>query len=288
MHRFPVLVWEDFTGHYSARLIDDEEDPSIPLAGFGSTAREALAQLKEYLLWSFEHEPWRSAPDFLDPQLVEFRVELRPEYTVRGRVYPCDESFPLRVACVHGHQQSGMLVCTLPLLRIQFYYYEASALRGLVTTYAQESLKHRTPQQLRSYLNPKSIRLDEIAVRGGNPSAFTSTSPEIENLKLVATPLGSDEMRRSFSRAFGRERLVSELVQLLQRERANVLLVGESGAGKTSMLVDAVRVVERDLSVNKDETSSKKTSQVLGFKRFASHRRHEVPGPVGRTLRASR
>lgn len=246
MHRFPVLVWEDFTGRYSARLIDDEEDPSIQLAGFGTTAREALSQLKEYLNWSFEREPWRSAPDFHDPKLMEFRVEVRPEYTVEGRVYPCDESFPIRVACVHGRQESGMLVCALPLLCLQFYYYEASALRGLVTTYAQESLKNRTPQQLRSYLNPKSLRLDEISVKGGKPFVVGFTPPEIENLQLVGTPLGSDEMRRSFSRAFGRERLVSELVQLLQRERANVLLVGESGVGKTSLLVDAVRVVERD------------------------------------------
>ena len=258
MHRFPVVVWEDFTGHFSARLIDDEEDPTIPLAGFGRTAREALAQLKEYLNWSFEHEPWRSAPDFLDPQLVEFRVEVRPEYAVKGRVYPCDESVPLRVACVYGRQQSGMLVCALPLLGLQFYYYEASTLRSLVTTYTQESLKNRTPQQLRSHLNPKSILLEEIAVRGGNPATATPTLPDIKTVELVATPLGSAEMRRSFSRAFGRERLVSDLVQLLQRERANVLLVGESGVGKTSILVDAVRVVERDrLSVNDSDAHAK-------------------------------
>ena len=247
MHRFPVLIWEDFTGRYSARLIDDEEDPTTPLAGFGRTAREALAQLKEYLLWSFEHEPWRTAPDFLDPQLVEFRVEVRPEYTLKGRVYPCDESFPLRVACVHGRQQSGMLVCALPMLGLQFYYYEANALRGLVTTFAQELLKNSTPQELRRYLNPKNVRLDELAVKAGKPSTLTLTSPDIQNLKLVATPLGSDEMRRSFSRAFGREKLVSELVHLLQHDRANVLLVGESGVGKTSILVDAVRIVERDV-----------------------------------------
>jgi ATP-dependent Clp protease ATP-binding subunit ClpC len=260
MHRFPVLVWEDFTGRYSARLIDDEEDSAISLAGFGGTAREALAQLKEYLVWSFDHEPWRSAPDFLDPKLVEFRVEVRPEYTLRGRVYPSDESFPLRVACVHGRQESGMLVCALPLLGLQFYYYEASALRALVTTYVQESLKNRTPQQLRSYVNPKSVHLDEIAVRGGKPSRSQSTLPEIKNLELVASPLGSDEMRRSFSRAFGRERLVSELAQLLERERANVLLVGESGVGKTSLLVDAVRVVERDARLNIDRSAAETES----------------------------
>lgn len=246
MHRFPVLIWEDYTGHFTARLVDDEEDQMTPLAGFGRTAREALAQLKEYLTWSFEHEPWRSAPDFLDPQLVEFRVEVRPEYMLKGRVYPCDESFPLRVACVQGRQQSGMLVCALPLLGVQFYYYDANALRALVTTYTQEWLKHSTPQHLRRFLSPKSVRLEELAVRGGKPFAATFAPPDIENLKLVATPLSSDEMRRSFSRAFGRERLVSELVQLLQRERASVLLVGESGVGKTSILVDAVRIAERE------------------------------------------
>lgn len=256
MHRFPVLIWEDFTGRYSARLIDDEEDPTMPLAGFGRTAREALAQLKEYLTWSFDQAPWRTVPDFLDPQLVEFRVEVRPEYILKGRVYPCDESFPLRVACVHGRQQSGMLVCALPMLGVQFYYYEANSLRGLVTTYTQEWLKNSTPQQLRRFLNPKSVRLEELAIKGGKPSAAMFTTPDIQNLKLVATPLGSDEMRRSFSRAFGRERIVSELVQLLQRDRANVLLVGESGVGKTSILVDAVRIVEREARSGDNENEA--------------------------------
>src|ERR1044072_2649979 len=82
-------------------------------------------------------------------------------------------------------------------------------------------------------------------------------APDIQNLKLVATPFGSDEMRRSFSRAFGRERLVSELVQLLQRDRANVLLVGESGVGKTSILVDAVRIVEREARSSEDTAEAK-------------------------------
>src|SRR5262249_14039568 len=114
-------------------------------------------------------------------------------------------------------------------------------------------LKNRTPQQLRSYLHPKSIRLEELAVKGGKLSLATPPGPTIQNLNLVATPLGSDETRRSFSRPFGRERLVSELVQLLDRERTNVLLAGESGVGKTSMLVDAVRTLEREGRLSSEE-----------------------------------
>jgi ATP-dependent Clp protease ATP-binding subunit ClpC len=246
-HRFPVLVSEDFAGRFTGRLVDDEQDPSVPLVGAAASVREVLLQLKEYLVWSFDREPWRSSPDFHDPKLVEFRVDVRPEYRVKGRVYPCDESISLRVACVHGRQESGMLVGALPVLGIQFYYYESKALRGLVTTYVQESLKSRTPQQLSRYLPSKSLLLEEIVVTDSKRRFITKPdSPELRNLRVVADPLGSDSMRLSFSRAHTRERKVAELTQLLSRERANVLLVGDTGVGKTSVLVDSVRNVERE------------------------------------------
>ena len=248
MHRFPVLVWEDFSGSFTGRLVDDEEDPQTPLAGTGGSVREVLQQLKEYLTWSFDREPWRSEPDFHDPKLLEFRVEVRPEYRVNSRVYPCEEAIPLRVACVLGRQESGMLVCALPILGMQFYYYESKALRGLVTTYVQESLKNHTPQQLSRYLPPKSLHLEEIVVTGRRRLAVANLGfLEPLHLRIVADPLGADAMRLSFSRAHTRERKVAELTQLLIRERANVLLVGDTGVGKTSVLIDSVRNVEREI-----------------------------------------
>ena len=259
MHRFPVLIWEDFAGSYTGRLVDDEEDPGVQLAAVGGSVREVLQQLKEYLLWSFQSEPLRSTPDFHDPQLLEFRVDVRPEYQVNGRIYPSDEPVSLRVACVHGRQESGMLVCALPMFGIQFYYYGSKALRTLVTTYVQESLKNHTPQQLSRYLPPKSVRLEEILVSGGKPRATTTTGlPELVHLKVVADPVGSDAMHRSFSRPHTRERQVAELAKLLARERTSVLLVGDTGVGKTSVLVEAVRQVEREWS--KVETAGSEAS----------------------------
>lgn len=249
MHRFPVLVWKDAAGFFTARLVDDQEDSSSPpLAGFGRTAREALQQLKEYLVWSFEREPWRNAPDFVAPQLLELRVEVRPEYQRNNRVYPCDEAIPLRVACVLGRQASGLLVCALPMLGIQFYYDDPQSLRNLVTTYVQETLKGRTPQQLSRELPAAELLLEEITVAGRRRLAAEQHVTNLSQLKAVADPLGADEWRRNFSRAYQREAQVALLTQLLARERANVLLVGETGAGKTAVLVDAVRAVEREMS----------------------------------------
>lgn len=264
MLRFPVLVWQDFSGAYTGRLVDDEEDPGVQLAAVGSSVREVLRQLKEYLVWSFESEPLRSTPDFHDPQLLEFRVDVRPEYRVRGRVYPCDESVALRVTCVHGRQESGMLVCALPMFDIQFYYYESKALRGLVTTYVQESLKIYTPQQLSRYLPPKTVCLEEIVLTGGRRrSTSTPGLPELVHLRIIADPLGSDAMHRSFSRPYTRERHVAEVTELIARERANVLVVGDNGVGKTSVLVEAVRQVEREMRQSKtDEGANTSGSSV--------------------------
>ena len=236
-----------------------------PLAGFGPTAREALSQLKEYLVWSFEREPWRTAADFHDPRIIEFRVEVRPEYQVKGRVYPCDESIPMRVAAVHGRQESGMLVCALPMLGLQFYYYESNALRGLVTTYVQEALKGNTPQQLSRYLFPKRVWLEEVAVSGGKLSLAAQERIDSPGLKFVADPLNSEQMRRSFSRAYGRERQVAQLAQMLIRERANVLLVGEVGVGKTAILVDAVREVERETRLRDKEAGKSVANRIARF-----------------------
>lgn len=259
MYRFPVLVWEDFSGSYTGRLVDDEEDPDVQLAAVGNSVRDVLRDLKEYLMWSFDKEPLRSTPDFLDAQLLELRVEVRPEYNVRGRVYPCDESVSLRVVCVHGRQESGMRVCALPMFGIQFYYYESKALRSLVTTYVQESLKSHTPQQLSRYLPPKSVRLEEIVVSEAKRRVTTTTGlPELVHVRVVCDPVGSDAMHRSFSRPHTRERQVAELAQLLGRERANVLLVGDTGVGKTSVLVEAVRQIERQTRDNASASSSHK------------------------------
>src|SRR5205085_267713 len=129
-YRFSVLIWEDFEGYHTASLVEWEER-----AALGRSAGAARDQLEDYLLWSYAQKPWLPAPDFLEPQLVKLSVPVRPEYQIEGRPSPCDETWPLTVYAVHGRQQGGLLVCSLPMLNVRFYYYEAPALKGLVTRY---------------------------------------------------------------------------------------------------------------------------------------------------------
>jgi ATP-dependent Clp protease ATP-binding subunit ClpC len=238
-YRFPVLLWEDFQGRSTAGLVEYNQN------SVGDNRAAAMSQLKEYLTWVYENSPWQQAPDFLDATLTSFKVAVRPEYRVGDRIFPCEESVSLSVACVHGRQESGLLVCALPMLDIRFYYYDPNALKGLVVTYVQESLKDLTPQKLSRYLPPKEVSLEEIVLQPAIKKPARRTKPTLRRLESVAEPLGEAGIRRQFSRAWERDLEVVDLVRRLTREKANVILVAEPGAGKTAVLVDAVRQIER-------------------------------------------
>jgi ATP-dependent Clp protease ATP-binding subunit ClpC len=240
-YRFPLLTWEDHSGYFTARLVEDQEAP----AGFGATADEAIYQLKEMLDWSYQKYPWRPAPDFNDPKLILLRLEIRPEYHANERIYPCDETVVLRVPCVHGRNASGQLVCSLPTLGSTFFYHEPGKLKDLAAHYARESLGGLSPAVLSRYLQPREVRLEEITLNVNTREWNHNHAPSLETLEAVAEPLGDKQLRRRDAHAWEREREVADLVRRISRERANVIIVGEPGAGKTSILVEAARQIEQ-------------------------------------------
>jgi ATP-dependent Clp protease ATP-binding subunit ClpC len=247
-YRFPVLVWKDHAGWYTASLLEWDEP-----AGFGHSADVALAQVQEYLDWRYRDNPWAEKPDFLDPQLIAVKVPVRPEYQVEGRRYPCDESVTLRVWCVHGRQEQGLLVCVLPTLDMRFYYYDDFSLRPLVTHYVQQKLEGITPQGLARHLPSDSVSLEQVVVTlNRRESRGGYWIPDLDSLQQIAEPIGDPRFRKMLARPWHRDREVNDLVRRLSEEKANVLLVGEPGSGKTTILVEAVRLIERQQAEKED------------------------------------
>lgn len=241
-YRFPVLVWKDHQGSYTANLVEWDTR-----AGIGPTARAALEQLEDALQWQYQQEPWSPAPDFLEPELVEFRIPVRPEYQVDGRRYPCKEQVHLRIAGVTGKQEHGLLICALPTLGMRFFYTEAGTLRALAAHYVQQELEGKTPRDLARFLPPASVALEQLVVRADpkapQPEPWDAAVP---NLRSVAEPLGDPRVRKLYARPWERDGEVADLARRLGKERANVLIVGEAGSGKTTVLAEAVRQLERE------------------------------------------
>jgi ATP-dependent Clp protease ATP-binding subunit ClpC len=241
-HRFPVLVCSDISGLHTAIALD----APVPVTGLAARSADAIDQVREFLEWHYRKEPWSTPPDFRDPQLTWISVVIHPEFRHGDRVYPSAHSVKLRLPCVHGRQESGQLVAALPLQGTGFYYHEASALKEFVERNVRQVLAGLNPAGLARQSPPAEAWLEEIIVRVVVKPALHPLDVTYPNLSRVAEPLGDRAVRKQYSPAWEREAEVARTITKLRDEQANLLLVGEPGAGKSTVLVEAVRQIERD------------------------------------------
>lgn len=239
--RLPVLVWRDHEGHFTAALVDQPE-----YAAFGTSAQDCLQQLRHHLTWLQRNEPWYFPESSGDEcKLIRVAVDVRPEYVIGRQRHP-SEPIRVTVPCVHSELTGGLHACAIPPLQLWFSFHEADKLRELAAHYVREALQAKSPAQVARLLNAAEYELADVLVTAPEERK-TRAERRYESLETVADALGERALRRQFSRAWEREREINELSRRVKNDRANVLLVGPPGVGKTSVLASAARELERQL-----------------------------------------
>ena len=264
--RYPVLLWADSAGHHSGTIVNELETP----AASATTRTEVLRQLRELIEWNLQNEPWVAEPELQECRLVEVRVDVRPQYQSGQRFIPCPETIPMLVPCVVGMQESGLPLCVVPHFSVQFTFQSNGDLKGLVAHYVKESLRNLNPSQVALRIPPANCQLDEIVLRqkvGSERRPPPESRPDLKVLFTVADPLLQDRHRASASSAaYERDPLVARLQHLLTQEKTSLVLVGEPGSGKSTVLLDAVRKLAR--SRTRDSAPQDEDSSDLGRYRF--------------------
>lgn len=266
--RIPILVWQDFGGAYTAQAVTG--DDVFPPAAFAERRDAAISEVKEYLQWLYETEWWREAEDFEELKLTEFRVEARPEYKAKAtdddekkrqktrrkskdKTFTSEDLIPLRVACLSWKTENGNYSANLPLLDIEFFFDRESELKNLVNLKVQEALRGSTPLALVKYLPPKEIALELLSFQARRKSKQTEYVKETPNLLAAAEPLAAKDLTRKISKPYERETETGDLIRRLTEEKASVIILGESGVGKTTVLTEAARQIEKNLLKTADE-----------------------------------
>nr|MCU0781419.1 hypothetical protein [Akkermansiaceae bacterium] len=254
VHTYPVLLWRHADGAVGGALVGDYRNA----AARGADEREVLKQFADLLAWRANHEPWSIDPDLLDPRLLEIKVEVRAQYqdATRHRLIPAPDTTLIRVPCVIGKAENGMPVCEIPTLEIRFHFQDEHQVRDLAGHFVKEALSNKTPAALACLLPPRGTWLEQVSVKvtqSGNRRPPVGEREEFKTLFAVGEPLlhGGG----SKSAAYGRDEEVMTLVSKLVGERSHILLVGEPGCGKTTVLMDAARRMAR-LDAGEDEDRS--------------------------------
>ncbi|MFT5466726.1 MAG: ATP-dependent Clp protease ATP-binding subunit ClpC [Verrucomicrobiales bacterium] len=246
VYKCPVITWESHQEKFTSRLIDDYgEGVSV-----GSSKKEAQEQLREYLTFRARNDEyfWLD-PDFEEPEIRQVKVRVTPEYVEGLRRYPCKEAITLKLPCAVGKRQSGLFAAHFPTLNVYFDFYAIEQFPELAQHYAKQNLSQLSPRELSRYLPPVSVEFDYLNVTIKDPPPTAEKTDDHENLLKIADPIGKRTQGR-ISRAWERDRESGELSRLLTQDGVSVCIVGSSGCGKSSVLVEAARRVEREVGAD--------------------------------------
>lgn len=250
-YRYPVLVWRDHAGFFTAAPVEDlwlGYDSIEELAAVAPSAGIALGQLTEYLTWKGKKGTTLPEPRVHDLSRQEFVVHARPAYHVERRSFPSDKSVRLPVDCVVGKLDDQLYLASLPQFDVRLYFFEGDLPKDLITHHLHQLWKGKSPRDLSRFLPPRMSFLDEIVVKTPTqPRRSMRRAPSQQVLQTVASALDARGTKRLFNPAWEREREVTDLTGRFKSEQTNIIIVGESGIGKTTVLAEAVRRLRKGI-----------------------------------------
>ncbi|MFK7935635.1 MAG: AAA family ATPase [Saprospiraceae bacterium] len=190
----------------------------------------------------------------LDPQLTTVYVKIRPTHRDRKSFYPAAHQLQVPVPAVYGKNERGSYICYLPLFDVEFHYYDESQFRPLVTHFTNDYLNSKTPQEIYRYLSYQEPQLVTIKLRVNPGDEFNwdwlSFKRELKQLKRLTEPFPAEQTQKKRLTTFPEaawelEDKVAEVMEKLVNVKANILLVGEHGVGKSAVLRQAMLKIKQ-------------------------------------------
>jgi ATP-dependent Clp protease ATP-binding subunit ClpA len=194
-------------------------------------------------------------PSITNPQLTFHTVTLQLSYRddETDRAFPLTGKTHFRVAAVHSERSDDIShsECFLPYLGQRFFYYDSKQLDTLIHHFTRDFLEEQRPENVLQYMMKAEPTLDVVSIPDRDNKKRRREKVEVpEILKTVTEPYPpASQVRKSIGRwpraAWERGEIVHKLTQSLLESPDNLLLVGESGVGKSTISYEAIRGVVR-------------------------------------------
>jgi ATP-dependent Clp protease ATP-binding subunit ClpA len=187
-------------------------------------------------------------------RLEKVEVELRPSDR-HGRKR--HDKIKIKFSLLLTPEESGQYVVSVPKLiwsPLAFYCYKLDELKDVATRELSAYFSNYSLEGLLYYQHERQESLDEVEVSFTplKPQNETKKKPEQEDprfwaLRSAGVNLTARAREGKLLRAYRREREVNEVLNVLAAERNNsILLVGQSGVGKTAIVHEVVRRIRDD------------------------------------------
>jgi ATP-dependent Clp protease ATP-binding subunit ClpC len=245
---YPLVCWQ----------LDDEAVFGM-LLGTGYEAVERNAKrlktaMAETLQRERERDRYVPEPDIDDPHLRVVKVQVNLAHRTDKGSFPVPTPTEISVAAVYGAKASeGYLKCWLPWLEESFYYYDEAQLLMLIRHFTRDRLDGMAPEEAQRYVARGTPWLEIVESRRDDRQDARQHLPRHvreahDQLTVVADRLPDTGGRRpaqGFSEsAWEQGAIVDEIAARIVRG-GNLLLVGETGVGKSVVIAEAIRKAHR-------------------------------------------
>ena len=196
-------------------------------------------QLKTGSIYFFELE---------DYKVESFSFNVKPHYREGEKIYPTKGDTEVGIHAVFGENDRGFYECYLVELDRRFYYYDKKDLKKLVEHFSKNILQESSPSDICNLLLPSAPWLEKLPVKvppqksGKNENSIDYLSYKTLSAVGERLPFGRKEKTGIIpNAAWERGPIVDHIIRLMIDENLNVLLVGNSGVGKSAVIRETIR-----------------------------------------------
>ena len=208
--------------------------------------------MMDYLQKDYKKYDYIPYSNMEEPRLKVIEVKIRPTYRDKKGAFPLPDLVKVDVPVVYGETEDGDYEAHLPLFQESFYYYDSKQFRSLVNHFTTNLLNSLSPDQLYRQMMYKKPALDIITLKVNFERdlkrGFGNWEPDYNQLNQLTVQYPfSKSMRKNISAfpeaAWELEDKVTEVIDKLFKLRTNLLIVGNHGVGKSSVLTQAIKKI---------------------------------------------
>lgn len=187
-----------------------------------------------------------------EPRLKYIELNIKPSYADEWGYYPLPTDVKVSVPVIYSETIYNDYECFLPLLKRRFHYNAPEQLDTLVQHFATNLLNQMEPEEIYRLVQYPKPRLDTISLKVKEERAYEfgnfMGTREFKTLQALCERFPYPKnIRKKLSAlpdtAWELEDKVNMLEDKLITMRSNVLLVGNSGVGKSAVLKQAIRKI---------------------------------------------
>lgn len=244
--QYPLLYYQLNEDNYLGILVGAE------IQMIDSDLRKMKTTIGNYLQKVYKKFDEYPMVDIIEPRLKVVEIGIRPTYKEKHGAFPLSGKIKIPIPLVYGETDQGNYECYLPLFEESFYYYDPKQFEVLARHIATNILNNKSPEELYRLKNYSKPQLDIIPLKINENREFDwsgwNEERHFETLEKLAQryplPKSARRGRGNFpDAAWELEDLVSKVTDNIIQQRANILIVGKRGVGKSAVLKQAIRKI---------------------------------------------